>query len=244
MIRWLACFSLLTCITLSASGQKHDQLWFDYQLDHPFANRYLFEVTGSYQTVLTNTNKWHNFSITPTFEYALSNRFDLIGTMPIVYTLQVDTINSAEIDPSLGTRYHITQNHRIDTRLIFKAEQRVYHQQEDNAWETSKRIRLKAEATFAINGPNLFRDKLWYGITDYEEFFVLDRQLEERFANRRRARLGVGYRKDYKHRFELIYTWQSSRDEIQGKFVSVDNVIQLRYKLFLNPSKPLTPVDQ
>jgi len=61
--------------------------------------------------------------------------------------------------------------------------------------------------------------------------------LNERFANRRRGRIGLGYRLNYKNRFELIYTRQSSRNEIEGNFISNDNVIQLVYKMYLNPAK-------
>ena len=104
-------------------------------------------------------------------------------------------------------------------------------------WDVSNRVRLKGEIWITLNGPNLFTDKLWYTILDYEEFFVVDQELEERFANRRRGRIGLGYRLNYKHRFDLIYTRQTSRDEIDGDFISNDNVIQLRYKMFLNPSK-------
>nr|HPH47652.1 hypothetical protein [Chryseolinea sp.] len=80
-------------------------------------------------------------------------------------------------------------------------------------------------------------DNLWYAILDYEEFIVLDQQLDERYANRRRGRIGVAYRLNYKHRFELTYTLQSSRNEIDGDFVSNDNVIQFKYKLYLNPKR-------
>lgn len=222
---------------------QHQQLWLDYQLDYPFSNLFLFEATTSYQTQLTNTNRWQNISLTPTVEYYYFNKVDLIGTLPMVYSQQKDGFNSAEWDPAIGARYNITQNKRIDTRLIFKAEERFYRQVQKESWETSSRLRLKGEAWISINGPNLFTDKLWYAILDYEEFFVMDEQLNERYANRRRARIGLGYRLNYRNRFEMIYTWQASRDEIDGAFVSNDNVIQLRYKMFLNPAKtrPINP---
>jgi hypothetical protein len=66
----------------------------------------------------------------------------------------------------------------------------------------------------------------------------LDKQVEERFANRRRARIGMGYRLNYKHRFDLAFTLQASRNEIDEEFTGTDNVIQLKYKMFLNPAKP------
>ncbi|HWA33977.1 MAG TPA: DUF2490 domain-containing protein [Cyclobacteriaceae bacterium] len=238
MIRCLVSVLLLAPPVLS-SAQRSNQLWLDYQLDYPFANQYLFEVVASYQTVLDG-QKWRNYNMSPTFEYQFFRRMDLIGTMPINYTLQKEGANTLGLDPALGARFHITQNKRIDSRLILKTEHRFFYQIEDKDWESSTRLRLKAEALIAINGPNLFADRLWHAILDYEEFFVMDQQVNERFANRRRARLGVGYRLDYKNRFELIYTRQSTRDEIDGDFTSDDNIIQLRYKMYLNPNKNTT----
>ena len=96
---------------------------------------------------------------------------------------------------------------------------------------------LKAEVSIALNGPNLYVDKLWYPFLDCEEFFVIDEQVQERYANRRRGRLGLGYRLDYRNRFEMSYTRQSSRNEIEGGFISNDNVLQIVYKMYLNPPK-------
>ncbi len=235
----IKCFSffLILILPVSVQAQRSNQLWLDYQLDLPFANQYLFEVITSYQTVLDGPT-WRNFNVSPTFEVQYFRRLDFIGTMPMNYTMQKEGTNTFGIDPTLGARFHVTQNKRVDVRLIFKAEHRSFYQIEDKNWESSSRLRLKGEAWIAINGPNIFTDKLWYGIADYEEFFVVDQQVNERFANRRRARLGLGYRLDYRNRFEFIYTRQSTRDEINGDFVSDDNIIQLRYKMFLNPNKP------
>lgn len=235
-------FALMFALPASLNAQRSNQLWLDYQLDYPFANQYLFEVVASYQSVMDG-QKWRNFSMSPTFEYQFFPRVDLIGSVPMSYTFQKDGANSFGVDPTLGARLHISQNKRIDSRLIFKAEHRSFYQIEDNNWESSTRMRLKGEAWIALTGPNIFTDKLWYAILDYEEFFVIDQQVNERFANRRRARVGVGYRLDYKNRFELIYTRQSTRDEIDGDFTSDDNIIQLRYKMFLNPNKPAATIN-
>jgi hypothetical protein len=233
---------LLVC-PFTGMAQKHQQLWFDYQIDYPFANQYLFEVTTSYQTVLTDSAKWRSTSISPVFEYQYINRLDLLGGLPFYYTNQTSTYDSYEIDPYIGARFHISQNKRIDSRLIFKLEERFFQNLETHSWEESNRMRLKAEAWVSINKQNLYQDKLWYAILDYEEFIVVDEQVNERFANRLRARLGIGYRLNYRNRFELIYTLQSSRNEIYGDLISNDNVLQLRYKMFLNPAKTINSRD-
>jgi len=230
----LVAFLLIT--RLQGQAQSHEQLWLDYQLDYP-SYSWLFEVSASYQTLLTQENKWRSLSVTPTVEYVLLDWLDLTAELPLSYTLQKDDTSSFEVAPMLGARFHITQNKRVNARLFLRYQQRHFHEIEADVWDISKRIRLKGEFWISITGPNLYKDKLWYALLDYEEFFVLDDQVDERYANRRRARIGVGYRLDYKNRFELIYTWQSSRNEIEGEFISNDNVIQLVYKMYLNPAK-------
>lgn len=235
---WCLCILINLVFSTQAVSQRNEQLWLDVQLDYPFGGQYLLEATASYQTLISNDGKWYGFSLTPTFEYQGFRRVDFLLNMPCVYTLQTEGVNSFSIDPSLGARFHITQNRRVNARFILKAEQRMFRQVEANDWDTSNRLRLRGEVWVAINGPNLYQDKLWYAVLDYEEFVVTDQQVEERFANRRRGRIGIGYRCNYANRFELFYTRQSSRNNIDEDFISGDNVIQLRYKIYLNPARP------
>jgi hypothetical protein len=233
----LVCIISAICFYTKVQAQSHTQLWFDFVVDYPFANQYLFEVETSYQTVLASDSSWYSFGLTPELEYSAFTSVDFSISTPLSYTVQTTNYNTFESRITLKSCIHITQNKRINTRLRISADERFLLDVQENEWESSTRVRLKAEATISINGPTLYKDKLWYAIADYEEYFVTDEQLEERYANRRRARIGAGYRLSYRDRFELIYTLQSSRDEIQSDFVSTDNVIQLRYKMFLNPAK-------
>jgi hypothetical protein len=228
--------ALLLITRLHGQAQSDEQLWLDFQVDYP-SYSWLFEVAASYQTLLTQENKWRSLSVTPTVEYVLLTRLDLTAELPLSYTMQEEDTSSFELSPMLGARLHITQNKRINARLFLRYQQRHFHEIEADVWDISNRIRLKGEFWISITGPNLYKDKLWYALIDYEEFFVLDDQLDERYANRRRGRIGLGYRLDYKNRFEIIYTRQSSRNEIEGEFISNDNVIQLVYKMYVNPAK-------
>lgn len=234
--RFFASLSFLFFI-ITQSHAQDEQLWFDFQLSYPFGGRYLLENTTAYQTVLNAKEKWRSISINPTFEFSLFRWVDLLSEVGVGYTLQKEGVNSWDVMPMVGTRFFITQNKRVNTRLVVRYQLRYFRQVEAEDWDVSNRTRLRGEIFVCINGPNLFTDKLWYALADYEEYIVLDQQLEERYANRRRARIGLGYRLSYKHRFELTYTLQSSRNEIDSDFISNDNVIQLKYKLFLNPSK-------
>ena len=237
-------FSVFFSLLFVAGGHcyaQDEQLWLDFQLSYPFANRYLLENTTSYQTLLNEDGKWRNISMSPTFEYVLLTRLELTAEIPFGYTKQTEGVSSWEISPIVGGRFHITQNKKIDTRFLLRYQVRAFHEIEAEDWEVSNRTRLKGEIYWSINGPNLFTDKLWYFFADYEEFLVFDHQVDERYANRRRGRIGIGYRLSYAHRFDLSFTRQSSRNEIEGAFITNDNVIQFKYKLFLNPARPTTP---
>ena len=229
---WCVVIMLSVCKIVSA--QTKEQLWFDYQIDYPFANRYLFEAAASYQTLLAKEDKWRSLSMTTTFEALIFNFMDVTADVPFAYTLQKEGTSSFEIAPIVGLRFYITQSKRIDTRVLVRYQQRYFRQIEQDDWDVSNRTRLKAEAYICLNGPNLFTNNLWYVALDYEEFIVLDQQLQERYANRRRAKIGLNYRWTYKHRFDVSFTLQSAKNEIDGYFIATDNVIQLRYRLFLN----------
>jgi hypothetical protein len=83
-------------------------------------------------------------------------------------------------------------------------------------------------------------DKLWYSILDAEAFVVMDKDAEERFANRLRIRTGVGYRINYGLRLEFVYTLQRSRNALEDDFQTTDNIFRFRIKQYLNKAKPST----
>lgn len=93
------CLSAYSIISLPLLAQKDEQLWFDYQLSYPFGNRYLLENTTTYQTLLNKDRKWRSISISPTFEYNLFRKLDLLSEIPIGYTKQYQGISTFEITP-------------------------------------------------------------------------------------------------------------------------------------------------
>lgn len=233
-------FLLFFCFaTLKGVQAQHStQFWAEYQFDYPFANVYLYEATVSYQTLMTANpqSKWWSVALSNTFEYSIEPKLDLTAEIPIGYTLQKENANSFEVSPLIGARYYFSQGKRFDIRFLLRYQHRFFRTIDEDLWEKSNRVRLRGEAWISLTGPNMFTDNLWYSFLDYEEFVVVDEQVNERFANRRRLRVGIGYRLNYMHRFDLGYTWQSSRNEIGGAFISDDSVIQFKYKMYLNPS--------
>jgi hypothetical protein len=237
MTRWLICIALYSLTSLPAFAQREEQLWLEHQISYPFGGKYLLENVSAYQTLLNPEDKWRSLSISPTFEMTVLTWLDLLSEVGISYTLQKKNTSTFEIAPMVGGRFFITQGKKVDTRFVLRYQERTFKEIGTGDWTTSNRVRLRGEVFVCLNGPNLFSDNLWYSFADYEEYVVLDQQLEERYANRRRFRVGAGYRLNYQHRFDLGYTIQTSRNEIDEDFTGTDNVIQFKYKMFLHPAK-------
>ncbi|HLT72229.1 MAG TPA: DUF2490 domain-containing protein [Cyclobacteriaceae bacterium] len=215
---------------------SNSQLWFEYMLNYPFGNSFNLENAFVYSTLL-NTPRWRAFDYSPTLEYSLTPNIDLSLGATFSYTAQSEDFNTFEIRPVVGTRIFVTQNGRVNTRLFLRLEQRNMQNRSTREWEAVVRPRARIEGLIAINGRTLFEENLWYGILDAEWFFAVD-DVNERFANRFRVRTGLGYRLSYRSRFEFIYMNQQSKNAIDDKNRSIDNILRFRYKHYLQGSRP------
>src|SRR5688572_27176490 len=232
--------ALVLLITLPASlraQSPNEQIWFEYMLNYPFANSFNLENTFTYSELL-NSPKWRSLEYAPTLEFALTSYLDVLAGGTLAYTSQLEDYDTFEGRLMIGTRIHFTPNARILSRLQVRLEQRNFKDLEADTWETVYRPRARAELLIPINRKSYFEDKLWYGIADVELLFAMDGDVQERFANRFRLRLGVGYRLNYTSRFEIVYMLQQSKNGIDESFESTDNVFRFRYKHFLRRSKP------
>ena len=220
----------------AVQAQTNSQLWLEYMLNYPFANSYNLENAFTYSTLLGQP-KWRALDYNATLEYSLTPNIDLIGAGLVSYTQQTESENTLELRPMLGTKIHFTPNRRILTRLLLRLEQRNFKNLETNAWEHVMRPRVRGEVVIPINQNSIYRDNLWYAMIDAEYLFT-NTDVQERFANRFRLRLGAGYRLSYSNRFELLYMYQMSRDGIDEAFSSSDNIIRVRFKHYLRKSNP------
>jgi hypothetical protein len=235
---WRCGLMLLAVAAFPANGQSttNTQIWAEYMVNYPFANSFNVENAFAYSTVM-GSPRWRAAYYTPTLEYALTQNIDLSGAATLSYTAQTESYNTFEVRPVIGTRIHFTPNRRILTRLYLRMEQRNFLNLDTYEWEHSLRSRIRAETLIPINKKSYYDDNLWYGIADVEFLFTSE-DVAERFANRFRARMGIGFRLRYTSRFEVIYMAQKSRNGIDEDFSSSDQIFRIRYKQFLNKHKP------
>lgn len=236
--RCLLVWILVAAAVPAASQSPNNQVWVEYMVNYPFANSWNVELAATYSTLLESP-RWQALDIQVTPEYALSPYVDLQGAFLYNRTNQYQSLSSTEVRTMLGTRIHLTPFSRVLTRLLLRFEHRNLYYEETGTSEQSYRGRLRLETLTALNKKTMYDgDNLWYAVADVETFVVMDQQVNERFANRFRIRIGPGYRLSYTWRFEFLYTYQLSRNTIAGDVDSDDNLFRFRVKHFLHKSKP------
>ena len=233
--RW-AVVVLFFATHLLRAQTVNEQIWVEYMLNYPFANSFNLENALTYNTVL-NSPAWRSYEWAPTVEWSVHGKIDILGQTTLSYTNQAASYNTFEVRPALGTRFHFTPNKRIQTKLLLRLEQRNFKDLETNEWSQVYRPRARAEMIIPINKNSYFQNNLWYAMFDVETLFKVD-DVEERFANRLRIRVGGGYRLNYNLRFEFLYMYQQSKQAIEDDFESSDNIFRFRIKQYLRKSKP------
>lgn len=211
-----------------------NQLWTDFTINKALQNKFSFDCELSYRTILNSSDKWHSYNIAPKIEKSLGNHWDIMMYAASINTLQQAKDNTWEIRPGLGVRFHFLPITKLLVRILGRLELRNQYTFESASWTHDLRSRYRLEEIYFINGASFANNHLWYIFSDLELFLTLDKELQERFSNRMLLRLGTGYKLSDHWRFETIYTYQYSKNTIDGEFSNEDdNIIRLRFRYYI-----------
>ena len=212
------------------------QLWIDGIVGKNFSGIYMAETEFSYQLLLRGNNPWVSYNASPSLERSMGPHWDLMVGVPLSYTAQDSATNTFETRLQFGARVHFTPFKRVQTRLLARYEQRYLTELEPvHETEQSARARIRAEVIVPLDVSSYASDSMWYALADFETFITLDRDLHERFANRTRARFGIGRKFSYNVRAEFIYCYQRSRTAIDDTGFTDDSIFRLRFKYYFTP---------
>ena len=237
-MNWAAriCAAAAMVSSLAAWAQEtNNQLWVDGIIGRNIAGIYMFETEFSYQTLLSDQDRWQSLNATPSLELSLGPHVDLVSGIPLSYTVQNDSTKTAEVRGMLGMRYYFTPFKRVQTRMLVRWEERFVRDEETYDVVQSDRLRVRAEVALPLDDINWHTDTMWYALADVEAFFTASEDAPERFANRLRARIGAGRKFSYNWRLEFIYTVQRSRNALEDLDPSTDHIFRFRLKCYLTP---------
>jgi len=235
----IACLALAVAAlswTPRAEAQSTYQAWYDFEFDYLINPKLLLQAELGPKVLLSGEGSgWNSVDFSPGLEYSAANWVDLLFYVPLSYTVQAEGINTFEMRGSVGARFIYRPQPRLVLRNRTLLEYRNLHYQSTDSTEVSTRFRTRIEARYALNRPSYSSERMLYGITDLEAFINFGAAPDERFLNRVRFRVGLGYRFTHFWSAEGIYTLQSSKNTLAaGEPSSVDNILRLRLVHYFN----------
>jgi hypothetical protein len=236
---------LLACAGVAAA-QTNTQLWGTVTLDWLKTDRLAYELELEPKVLVAAPEGepgWASLDVTPNAEYAARDWLDAVAEIATGYTSQNDEVDSFELSPRVGVRFHVTTRglpsgprkreriprHRVVVRNLLRFEWRNLFYTGGGGLDSVGRIRNRLELQVPLNRERVTDDGARYLLADWEWFIPID-DPDERFANRQRIRTGIGYRRSHSWRFEALYIWTRSRDTTDQGFQTSDNIVNVRVK--------------
>jgi|SRR5450432_183653 len=232
--KFLPFIGITLCIPLLSEAQeKSSQLWIDFTLNAPMSKGFSFDNEFAYRTNLGSDNKWHSVNIIPKIEKTLTSHLDALFYIGSINTFQQENYNTWEIRPSIGLRYHFNPFPKLVLRILARLEWRNQYTIETKELNQDLRSRYRLEEIYFLNGKSFVDNNLWYVLSDFEIFYTMDKELQERYSNQYFLRAGIGYKLTNHWRYECIYTFQFSKNTIDGEFSNEqEGILRLRVKYY------------
>jgi len=234
---------LLLAVTGGAWAQETSgQVWGNVTLAFPRGERLLFELDFEPKAQVSGDDTWRGIDVTPAIERSLNRWFEIVGEVGVGRTKQSTTVTSTEVTPRIGFRAHLFNNlrtmlpgqHRLGRVGIANLARIEWR----NLWYTDEtpnsheaRFRNRAEIRVGLNHAEMSLPKTLYLTADFEFFVPLTGDVEETFAAKMRGRIGLGYRRDDRWRFEILYIRDGTRETREGQFARSANIVDFKLKM-------------
>ncbi len=185
--------------------------------------------------------EWATLQVTPSIEYTRGHWFDVVGDLVTARTRQTDDLVTTEITPRLGFRFHLLSNlandflkeklpkRRLVIRDLLRFEWRNLSYSNDQPDSSAFRVRDRIELEYPLNRSRVTDDGALYLLSDTEWFWTTN-DLDERYASKQRVRAGIGERRSYAWRYELVYVWDRARHAATDGFTRADSALDFRVK--------------
>ena len=226
------------------------QFWANLILARPTSQKlYLeYDIEGAYE--VSDEDPFKSLFGTGMVEYYHKPWFDLTGELVTGFSRLSAEENSFEASVRLGTRFHVGNNvfwawlpkksrpeilpkKRYSAGVLLRLEHRNFWYSTDRPSTADLRFRGRIELKLALNKPNLGTDGVWYLMTDLEGFMPLGNdETAERFATKGRTRFGIGYRRSYGWRFEILAQRDKARETLEDPKDVEAYIIDLRVKWY------------
>lgn len=224
--------ALLFIWNLPTYGQEEiidHQVWLDVMPHFEINNRLEFYGDGSYRTSTTG-DKFRRFVLRPSIRYHWTYELDFLGGLGGFLTLEEVDYNTIELRPYQGVRLNWPNIWRMNFKHRGIVEERfIWNNQGE--FDPNLRFRYRIKTKLPLNKPSMSYKTLYIPMS-YEIFANVGPKEVERFHNRARAIVGMGYVFSEKWIGEFEVTFQRSRSTKTDELILSDRIF--RFKLIMN----------
>src|SRR5262245_60080516 len=97
----------------AAAEQPDMQIWGEIMLDWIKSHSITLKLDIEPKVLVSKPSDdpgWATLDVTPSIEYSRGNWFDIVGELLVARTRQTDDLDSTEITPRIGFRFHVLSN--------------------------------------------------------------------------------------------------------------------------------------
>ncbi len=236
-------WTLLGAASLPASAGGSTQAWGNVAIGWTPGEKVYTELDIEPKVLISGEPKWWNVDLTPLVEYYPNGWIDLSGEMVAGRTLQTDDLRTTELTFRAGVRLHFLRNvqdlvhqerrplGRVGVSTLIRLEERNFWYSDDTPSQHEMRLRARLEFKAPLNHADLAADGTIYLLADAEGYVPLGEEVDERFANKFRTRVGLGYRVSARHRVDLLYIRDWTRNSIEDDPSESSQAFDVRYRV-------------
>ena len=247
----LLCVSPLEVTAQQVTNATSKQVWGNFITAFPQSDKLYLEADAEVATQVSGGGDgWGYLYGTGLLEYYPNDWVDLTGELVAGFTDQNFSEDSWEATLRVGVRLHFLQQFirttvldrvrlerlsgkRFSIANLARLEYRNFWYTGDLPNTSDWRFRDRVEMKLALNRDDLGQDGVWYLIGDFEFFVPLDDpEAPERFATKRRMRIGLGYRHSFRWRFSVLFMADNARDTLEDDIEADARMIDLRVHYF------------
>lgn len=238
--------ALALAVSVPAHAQTDFQLWSTLSYDWARSDRLTNGVRVEPKVLIDAPDGdpgWATLDVIPTVDYVVRNWMDATGELVLGYTAETDDLNSGEVTPRVGARFHVfsrdlprllhphdkngerAPKHRLVVRDYVRAEWRNLYYSDGSPSSSTWRFRNRLELQYPLNRAKVTQDGAWALAADWEWFIPVD-DPQERFATKERIRAGFEFRHSGRWKYAGFYVWDRSRDQTSGGFDSTSHALE------------------
>lgn len=227
----LFCFAALSSVAQSDNNSgttTNEQLWLDFNPHFYLTEKLEFYGDAGFRTVL-DQDTWKRFYIRPSLRYHYSDYVQFRGGVGFFYIDNEGAPNSFELRPWQGVNARWPRYSQVYFEHLFRVEERMIWQidgHDDFSFEFRMRYKLTGKILFC----KPCGDQYWFLPFYGEAFYPVSNESDERFKNRTRLAVGVGYKRSRKWQYDINFVWQSSKASPTEDVNVNDNIIQLKVR--------------